>query len=278
MRWISAGLTLILLAGCSMLQTKTDAPLPAWNTEVSVTQPTLRWKLPPAQSSWQWDLGDSPDLSIVAEVWDLDLFDTSAETVQQLHAQDRYVICYLNAGSWEDWRSDAGDFPVEVIGRNYAGWPGEKWLDIRKIDLLAPLLQSRLNLCRDKGFNGVEPDNIDGYQNNTGFLLSAADQLAFNRWLAEEAHARGLSIGLKNDPDQARELLVDFDWVLAENCFSEGWCEDLLPFVESGKAVFAVEYTNSKNDFASSCQQAQKMGINLIKKNINLDTFRQTCP
>ena len=74
-----------------------------------------------------------------------------------------------------------------------------------------PVLTARLDQCQQKGCDAVGPDNIDGYNNDTGFPLSAEDQLAFNRWLAGEAHARGLSIGLKNDPEQAAALADNLD-------------------------------------------------------------------
>ena len=36
-----------------------------------------------------------------------------------------------------------------------------------------------------------EPDNVDGFANGSGFPLTSSDQLAYNRFLATEAHARG---------------------------------------------------------------------------------------
>ena len=159
------------------------------------------WWQPDVDTTWQWQLGGPIDTSIDAEMYDLDLFETDASVVRALKDQGRAVICYISVGSWEDWRPDADKFPAEVIGKNYSGWPGEKWLDIRQIDQLAPILGARLDMCAAKGFAGVEPDNIDAYTNNTGFPLTFADQLAFNTWLADEAHARGLSIGLKNDSE-----------------------------------------------------------------------------
>ena len=155
---------------------------------------------------------------------DLDLFDTQARVIAQLKSRGIRTVCYMSAGSWEEWREDAELFPSEVIGNAYEGWPGEHWLDIRRIDLLAPLLGRRMDLCRAKGFDALEPDNIDGYTNDTGFPLGAKDQLRFNKWLASEAHERGLSIGLKNDADQADQLVGDFDWALTEDCFAEGGC------------------------------------------------------
>src|SRR3972149_750836 len=87
----------------------------------------------------------------------------------------------------------------------------------------SPIMRERFDLCRDKGFDGIEPDNMDGYTNDTGFPLTYEDQLRYNLWLAQEAHARGLSIGLKNDPDQGTDLVHDFAWALSEDCFVEGW-------------------------------------------------------
>ncbi|MFN4218582.1 MAG: endo alpha-1,4 polygalactosaminidase, partial [Candidatus Bipolaricaulia bacterium] len=172
---------------------------------------------PTPGTTWQIQFTGLPvDQSFNVQVYDIDLFDNDASVVAALHAQGRKVICYINAGAWEAWRPDADQFPPEVLGNDYAGWPGEKWLDIRRIDLLAPIMRARLDLCKAKGFDGVDPDNLDGYQNNTGFPLTYQDQLTYNIWLANEAHARGLSIGLKNDPDQVSDLLPYFEWAVVE--------------------------------------------------------------
>ncbi len=168
--------------------------------------------------------------------------------------------------------------PRRYLGKKYQGWPGEKWLDIRQIDLLAPILRNRLDECAAKGFVGVEPDNIDAYTNNTGFPLSYEDQLAFNIWLAEEAHLRGLSIGLKNDPEQVLDLLPHFDWALTEDCFDQDWCEEMLPFIQAGKPVFAAEYTDTGIVLADICPLAREMGFSLILKNRELDAYREACP
>lgn len=235
-----------------------------------------RWQ-PPLHFSWQWQLSDEFDAGVAADVYDLDLFETDGSNVAALKAAGKQVICYLSAGSLEDWRPDTGLFAREVIGANYEGWPGERWLDIRRIDLLAAALTARLDLCRQKGFAAVEPDNIDGYANFTGFPLTAADQLIFNRWLAGEAHARGLAIGLKNDPDQAEALADDFDWALTEDCLAEGWCETMLPFVKRGKPVLMAEYTDTNVVLADVCVEAQRLGYNAIMKNRELDAARSGC-
>jgi hypothetical protein len=173
-------------------------------------------------------------------MYDIDLFDNDAATVSALHDEGRIVICYMNACGWEDWRPDAAKFPEEIIGKNLDGWEDERWLDIRRLDVLAPIMKDRMIACKNKGFDGIEPDNVDGYLNDTGFDLTANDQREFNIWLAETAHERGLSIGLKNDMDQAPELVQYFYWTLNEECFQFQECETLQPFIDAGKAVFNV--------------------------------------
>ena len=63
---------------------------------------------------------------------------------------------------------------------------------------------ARLDLAQQRGCDGVEPDNVQSYDDDTGFELTAADQLAFNRRVADEAHARGLAVGLKNGGGRLR--------------------------------------------------------------------------
>ncbi len=229
-------------------------------------------------ATWQWQLSDPPiDMMVDAQVYDIDLFDNDAQVVAELHSRGRRVICYLDAGSWEEWRPDATAFPTEVLGKAYPGWEGERWIDIRRLDVLGPILARRLDLCRDKGFDGVEPDNVDGYLQLTGFDLTEADQLTFNRWLAHEAHARGLSVGLKNAPELASVLVADFDWAMTEDCFIQDWCQSMLPFLQAGKAVFAAEYTDSGVDFKAACKVLRPLGFSLILKERGLTASRWTC-
>jgi len=237
------------------------------------------WWKPAVGTTWQWQLEGPPlDRSFDVGMYDIDLFDNEAGTVAALHAEGRKVVCYISVGSWEDWRPDAAQFPASVLGKDYEGWPGEKWLDIRQINQLAPIMRARLDLCKAKGFDGIEPDNIDGYTNDTGFPLTYQDQQNYNLWLANEAHARGLSIGLKNDGDQVGDLLPYFDWALTEDCFADDWCADVVPFVSAGKAVFAAEYTDTGITLDDFCASAATMKFSAILKHRNLDAWRQACP
>lgn len=236
-------------------------------------QPSGIWRPSPG-TSWQWQLTGTIDTSFNVKMYDIDLFDAPQEVINELHAKGRIVICYFCAGSWENWRPDANQFPDSVKGNTLSGWPDEMWLDIRRLDVLGPIMRARMDLALQKGCDGLEPDNIDGYTNNTGFGFSADDQLSYNKWLANEAHSRNLSIGLKNDLDQVTDLLTYFDWALNEQCFEYDECDALAPFVQAGKAVFGVEYTGDPSVF---CPEANAAGFDWLKKHLDLDAWCIDC-
>ncbi|SEL62391.1 endo alpha-1,4 polygalactosaminidase [Streptacidiphilus jiangxiensis] len=232
------------------------------------------WWRPRAGLSWQWQLTTPVDTSVVADVYDVDSEDNPAAVVAALHRAGRRAICYVNAGSWEPYRADAGNYPKVLLGKALDGWPDERWLDIRRLDLLTPLLAHRLDTCKAKGFDGVEPDNVDGYTNDTGFPLTSADQLAFDRTVARLAHRRGLAVGLKNDFDQVAELQPEFDFGVDEQCAEQNTCAVLSAFVAAGKPVFDAEYAVSTAGF---CERTRRLGISAIRKHLELDAWRETC-
>lgn len=202
---------------------------------------------PKPGTTWQWQLTGTLDTSFDVQMYDIDLFDQSASTIANLHSKGRAVVCYFST-QYENWRPDASKFTSAVLGSNLDDWPGERYADIRS-SVVRQIMTERLDLAVSKGCDGVEPDNVDSYANSNGLGLKAADQLDFNRFLASEAHKRGLSIGLKNDLDQVSALQPSFDWALNEQCNEYGECAMLNPFVTAGKAVFGVEYTGSASSF-----------------------------
>jgi hypothetical protein len=234
--------------------------------------PGARGVTPPGDT-WQYQLQGPVDTSVEAGTYDVDLFGTSAQTVATLHAAHREVICYVNAGAVEAWRPDADALPAEVRGAELEDWPDEFWLDVRRLDVLEPWLAARFDQCRAKGFDGVEPDNVDGYTHPTGFPLTDDDQLAFNTLLARLAHERGLTVGLKNDLDQVDDLVDDFDFAVNEQCAQYGECAELAPFVAQGKPVFHVEYELPLDEFCPP-----PPGFRSIRKAITLDAPVETCP
>ncbi|WP_406201649.1 endo alpha-1,4 polygalactosaminidase [Kitasatospora sp. NBC_01560] len=231
-----------------------------------------RWQPTPGLA-WQWQLGGGVDQSVDVPVYDIDGFETDAATVAALHAKGRKVICYINAGSWESFRPDATAFAQALQGGGN-GWKGEKWFDIRKLDQLKPLMAARFDMCRQKGFDAIEPDTIEAYNQNSGFPLTADDQLRYNRMLATLAHERGMAIGLKNDLDQIPALLPDFDFAVNEECAQFDECARLSPFIQAGKAVFHVEYKLGTEKF---CDRTKALGFSSMQKKLELDAWRKPC-
>jgi hypothetical protein len=229
--------------------------------------------LPPVRTNFQIQLTGKVARGVAADFFDIDLFDNTTAVVADLHARGHKVACYFSAGSFENWRPDASQFPESVKGKGN-GWPGEKWLDVRRLDVLGPIINARLDLCRAKGFDSVDPDNVDGFTNDTGFPLTGADQLAFNQFIANAAHARSLSVGLKNDLDQIPELVGSFDWAINEQCAQYDECNLLVPFVQAGKPVMELEYTLPKAKF---CPAANARDFNGYKKKLALGSARAKC-
>lgn len=234
------------------------------------------WWKPKASAAlrWQIQFTGALDLSVKASVFDVDGDGTTAAQVTALHRKGAKVICYVSAGSYEDWRADAKKFPASVLGADLAGWPGEKWLDIRRWDVLGPIMTARFTACRAKGFDAIDPDNLDGYANANGLGLTAADQLAYNRHIAAAAHSLGLAVGLKNDLDQVKKLLPAFDFAVNEQCSYYHECAMLTPFVAAGKPVFEIEY---QVPTATFCPASRKLGFAAIRKQMSLSAWRQTC-
>ncbi|MGC5565159.1 endo alpha-1,4 polygalactosaminidase [Streptomyces sp. FR-108] len=251
-----------LLTGCVPVPDRTaDEHLPA-----------ARWQPRPG-TAWQWQLSGRVDTGVAVPVYDIDGFANSAAVVRRLHQSGRKVICYINAGAWESFRPDHRAFPASALGRS-DGWPGERWLDIRRRSLLRPLMAARLDMCREKGFDAVEPDLLDGWTNDTGFPLTAAHQLAYNRMIAELAHERGMAVGLKNDLEQIPDLVRDFDFAVNEQCAEYDECSSLSPFIKADKAVFHVEYSEPKRAF---CPIARRLRLDSMSKRLDLGRWRSPC-
>jgi hypothetical protein len=243
------------------------------------------WR-PSLLESWQIELSASPKPPYLpVKMIELDGFDTSAATVAALHRslRGRGVVCYIDAGTWEGWRPDAREFPSGLLGRKDGPWPGERWLDIAKYQgTLARIMRARVEMCKSKGFNAVDFDNVDGYTNDTGFKLTADDQLRYDTFLANLAHALGESVALKNDEQQIPVLLKYFDFAVDEQCFQYAECTTaenggygLDEFTQVGKAVFDIEYTLK---LAKFCPAARKDHFNAVLKHLSLDAWREACP
>jgi hypothetical protein len=262
---------LLVLAGCSDSAAQPTSSDPA--TQAIKPRSGELW-VPEQGAPWQWQLSGTLDLSVDVPVYDVDFEKTSAAQVAELQGKGRRVICYVSVGSHENFRPDQAQFPAGVLGKPMDGWPDERWLDIRQWDRLKPLMAARFDQCKAKGFDAVEPDNVDGYANDTGFPLSGDDQLSYNRRIAALAHERGLSVGLKNDLEQVALLQPDFDFAVNEECMRYDECEQLQPFLQAGKAVLHVEYDLAPEEF---CAKARELRMSSMRKPLDLGPDRQPC-
>jgi hypothetical protein len=271
---------LIFLVGCGSSSSSQTEQTKIFDSTVSpITNGT--WYKPDTNTSWQWQLLGDVNTSYNVDLYDIDLFDSNTTLIQSLKNDGKKVICYFSAGSWEDWRSDAGDFPSSTKGSKMDGWD-ELWLDISN-EALAPIMRARLDLAVQKGCDGVEPDNMDGYTNSTGFALSADNQLAYNKFIANEARKRGLSVGLKNDLDQIIELEPYYDFSVNEQCHEFNECDKMTPFVDANKPVFNAEYKqeyvdNNNSERDNMCTDSNSLSFQTLVLPLDLDdSFRYSC-
>ena len=280
-----AALTILALVACGG---ETDSGPPA----LPVVIPTLlATPAPPPTSgpawtpaltdTWQWQLTGTLNPTYAATVFDVDLFDTSTEDIQALQIDRKKVICYFSAGSVENWRADAAAFQAADMGGALDGWVGERWLDTNSPNVRT-VMQQRLDLAKSKGCDGVEPDNVDGYANKTGFALTAATQLDYNRFLASAAHSRGLAVALKNDVAQVADLVGHFDMAINEQCHQYGECAGYAVFTSAGKPVFNAEYAaiykNEGTDRDSLCAESKRLGLKTLVLSVELnDSDRFSC-
>ena len=231
------------------------------------------------------------------DVYDIDGEVNPKATVDALHAMGKKVICYVDAGVYETYRTDANKFKAitpRIWGAKDGDWAGSFWLDIRRVNELAPIMQARFQMCKDKGFDAIEPDEITAWSNKSGFPLTYNDQIVYNRAVASWAHAIGMSIGLKGDIEQAHDLVGDFDWTLNEECYQYNECTTvanqgpgadglnwpgLQLFAQAGKAVWIAEYKTTTPKWAAACANSQLNHFNTARYKLGLPNKggRQPC-
>ena len=259
---------------------QTDAAPSPPTVDTSVPPPPpqsgARW-MPKPGTSWQWQLSGTGNLdtSLNVAAYDIDLFETSQATIDALHAAGRKVICYFDT-AYEPGRPDSATL-APYRHNAVKGWPGQYWLDVRE-PVVVNVMKSRIAMAAQHRCDAVEADDVDSRDNNPGTGITAAEQQAFIRTLAAEAHAQGMSFALKNDLADIPALLNDVDFAINEECFAYNECDALVPFIQAGKAVLHVEYTSGALSSKSGlCARANAMNFDTLIKHLNLDAARYAC-
>jgi hypothetical protein len=205
-----------------------------------------------------------------AVVYDIDGESATAADVAAIHAAGAKAVCYVDVGTLESYRSDASQFPSSVVGPPVAGWQGENWLLVTAANqgILLPIMKARfVNWCQSKGFDAIEPDNLDAWTNISG--VSETDNVDYDLAIAGLAHGLPMSIGLKNMLPSATTnvstIVSTFDWALVEQCYEFGECAPYGQFISTGKAVMDVEYNRSPD-----CTGATTAHLNAQRRDLNL--------
>jgi hypothetical protein len=208
-------------------------------------------------------------------VYDIDGANSSASDVAAIHAAGAIAVCYVDVGTLEQGRPDYSAFPSSVVGPADQGWPGENWLLVTAANqsTILPLMKARfVNWCQAKGFDAIEPDNLDAWTNNVPGVTES-DNVAYDLAIGQLAHSLSLSIGLKNvmtdlDSSQYASFLATYDWALNEQCFEYSECDAYTAagsFLPAGKAVWDVEYNVSPD-----CTQADQDHMNAQMTDLDL--------
>ncbi len=268
---------LLLLAGCRAAPGALPADSSGGTSNAAAARTHARW-IPPANSTYQILYGGSYSTGVAASIYDIDMFDANAARVSALHAMGRKAVCYVDVGTWENWRPDASQFPKSVLGKPDGGWPGERWLDVRQTAILEPIMEKRFEECKAKGFDGMDPDNLDGYQNPTGFPIDYAEQLTYDTWVAQAAHALGLTVAQKGDNGMVHALSKVYDFAVVEQCWVQGWCPQFDVYTGRNALVVDVEYGVPPARFRKkTCAEAAKTGDYAILKHLSLNAWIVTC-
>lgn len=216
----------------------------------------------------------------------MDLFDVQTPIVQGLQQNGAKVICYFSAGSYENWRPDQAQFQPGDLGKSLKGWKGEKWLNVSSPNV-HKIMEARMDLAVQKHCDAIDPDNVDGYDNDNGLGLTETDAINYLSFLSTAAHSRGLAIGLKNAGGIVGNVVDVFQFSVQEQCEQTKECEQYTPFISQNKPVFHVEYPKgdkTNNDVNISDTQKQQIcsdptakGFSTIMKNMNLDSWIESC-
>jgi len=243
--------------------------------------------IPAEDTTFYWDLSNADstvDNTVNVGAYDIDGWNNSASEVAVLHARGLKVVCYMDVGTYEPDRPDSTDFPASLLGNGVQGWPGEYWLDVRPSSpnyaKLQAIMLARFRGCRSKGFDGVEPDNIDSFDgNDPGFPTTAADQLAYDEWVAETVHSLGLAVFQKNDTGQVADLVASFDGELDEECNKYSECATLAPYTAAHKPIWNAEYQEDGETTGAFCPADDSANIAGALLSLNLDgSLFQPCP
>jgi hypothetical protein len=262
------------------------------------------WWVPPLGSQpWQWELSHPLNLASQRDmgtddtlpdgqpapapvIYDIDAIINPPSTVTSLHAMGKHVVCYIEVGAAGNYYS-SGDEGLAttyfsqlksagLFGNKVPGYP-EYYLDIRSPTTVS-IIESMIDQqCAAKGFDAVETDIDDEYNDNSGFPLTRSIQEQYMTTLAGYIHSLGMGWWIKNPDDTGDSYATDMyplaDAVLTEQCNQYKSC-GLLDAYVGHKAVFNAEYHLKTAKF---CPPDGALGFNGARFPLNLNGPRHPC-
>ena len=243
-----------------------SCPIPGLPTSLSTTltlttaTPLASWSSrPTAQATagkyaWQMVLQNNTQVTASAndgiDIYDVDV-DSSDATFSSILGAGKYLVCYFSAGSSEAYRRDVGCFNTNLgagdYGCNYGGAYGDEfWLNTSSIEVRR-IMQDRIERAAQKKCSAIDPDNIDAYGNNNGIGATESDSISFMQFLANEAHSRGMGIGLKNSLEIFDSVSSIIDFAVNEECVKYSECNTYTNFLASRAPVVNIEYPTDED-------------------------------
>jgi hypothetical protein len=267
------------------------------------------WTAPPGNLPWQWYLNGALDLSNPTDmgtndtlsygsaapdpvVYDIDGIDNSAGTVASLHADGDHVICYIEVGTAGDYYSASQEgisttyyaqlqAAGDLSSNELQGYP-EYFIDINAASAVS-IIESMIDQqCADKGFDAVETDLDETYNDNEGttpWTITEADEQTYLTTLADYMHSLGLGWIAKNLDDTGDGFAGVMEplasGIITEQCNEYGTCGQLTSY-EGNVAVLNAEYESSL--YPGFCAYDEANGINGALFDVALDGPRSPCP
>lgn len=236
------------------------------------SEPTQIPFVPAEDARWLARLDGAVDIDDDADFFYLDAEQQDPADLAELHRQGRHYLCYLSAGSYEDFRDDADQFPESAIGNPLAAFPSERWLDVRDSSV-RELMARRIQTLAGRGCDGIPPSSLGVSEADTGFSLTREDALEYARWVAGQVHAAGMSVGLTGPTSLTADLAPDFDFGLAINCVRSTGCAEYEVLRTAEKPVLYVEL-GTPEAAPELCNAAKMLGLNAIVTDAG---FNGTC-
>ncbi|GAA2515166.1 endo alpha-1,4 polygalactosaminidase [Winogradskya humida] len=252
--------------------TKTPTQAPTATPSATPAKPasTGTWTPPPANGTFDYQIGGAytppAGVSVVSR-------DRTSNVAAGL-----YNICYVNAfqaqpddNSW--WKANHPELLLKDASGNLVidkDW-NEILLDFStaaKRAALTTVVGEWIDGCATKGFQAVEPDNLDSYTRSKG-LLTESQAIAYAASLTAYAHGKGLAVGQKNTADlsTANAKQAGFDFAVAEECADFDECENYT--ATYGNNVIVIEYTQS--EFTKACS-AFGSKLSIVLRDVDVTT------